>query len=72
MNTLLANASLDRAESLYRSGMVSESELETYLRQWNAGPHFTQAVLIDGSIRNFDPDKWGYPSAVEARFGVRR
>lgn len=57
MNT--AQMSLKEVNYAYQQGLLSEQEAIEYIREWNAGPHFTQAVLIDGSIRNFDPEKSG-------------
>jgi hypothetical protein len=65
-------ANLDEAELLYRQGRVSEDDMIDYLRRWNAGPHFTQAVFFDGRIRNFDPTQRSYPPTVEKKYGVRR
>lgn len=53
----LSQSSLDEVENFYQRGIISEEEVVAYLRLWNAGPHFTQAVLFDGRIRNFDPEK---------------
>lgn len=64
--------SLEQADNYFRQGQISEAEIIEYLRAWNSGPHFTQAVLSDGAIRNFDPDRIKYPREIEERFGVIR
>lgn len=58
---------INEMENYYRNGLVSEEETIAYLCKWNQGPHFTQAVLTDGSIRNFDPEKsgWAYKHLQE-------
>ena len=66
----LIHHSINEVEAMYHRGMVSEPELVAYLRAWNAGPHFTQAVFCDGRIRNFDPENGCYKHLWE-RFGVR-
>jgi len=64
--------SLNEVERMYRCGSVTYEEVRDYLRRWNAGPHFTQAVLADGAIRNFDPEKsgWAYRH-LAGEFGLR-
>jgi len=65
-------ASLNDVERYYRNGQASEAEVTEYLKAWNANSHFTQAVLVDGAIRNFDPEKSaiGYRHLKE-KFGLR-
>ena len=54
----LGNMSIDEVENAYRQGRVSEEDVVQFLRKWNATPgRFTQAVLSDGAIRNFDPEE---------------
>ena len=68
----LSQHSLNDVERMYRQGTASEAEVIEYLRAWNAGPHFTQAVLSDGAIRNFDPEKSGvFYRHLAAQFGLR-
>jgi hypothetical protein len=65
-------ASLNDVERMYRNGTASVQEVTEYLRAWNAGPHFTQAVLSDGAIRNFDPEKSGvFYRHLKDEFGLR-
>jgi len=59
MNQILERATLNQVDEMYRQGSISEEETIEYIRAWNNGPHFTQAVLTDGKIRNFDPEKSG-------------
>ena len=70
--TKLATYSLNQVEQMYRNGTIGRADIVEYLRAWNAGPHFTQAVFADGSIRNFEPDGnyRPYPH-LWAEFGVR-
>ena len=67
-----ATANLNDVECGFLRSDYSEKEVTEYLRAWNAGPHFTQAVLYDGRIRNFDPEKsgWCYRHVAE-KFGVK-
>ena len=66
------SCSLNDVEFLYEQGLVSRAEIVEYLRKWNAGPHFTQAVWWDGRIRNFDPEvSIPYQKDVMAECGVR-
>lgn len=63
--------SINQVQEMYRQGRASEAAVAEYLRAWNAGPHFTQAVFCDGAIRNFDPElSRGYVHLYE-KFGVR-
>ena len=48
--------SLGEMDELQRQGRVTPDALRDYIRAWNAGPHFTQAVFCDGAIRQFDPE----------------
>jgi len=66
----LMHLSPNQVERLYRDGQTTEDEVAEYLRAWNAGPHFNQAVLSDGAIRLFDPERPAYHHLHE-RFGVR-
>lgn len=61
LKTQYAMLSLNEVDARYRSGSMPEDQVIAYIRLWNAGPHFTQAVLKDGGIRTFDPCG---PSAV--------
>lgn len=46
------NLSLERIETRYREGLVSEAGLAAYLDSWNANPgHLTVAYWQDGAIR---------------------
>lgn len=63
--------SLERVESLYNNGQMSDSELIEYIREWNAGPHMTQAVYRDGKIRNYDPENHYFSQQDIDEFGVR-
>jgi hypothetical protein len=71
MSMLTSNSSLERAEELKRNGWITYDELRDFIRNWNAGPHFTQAVYTDGRIRNFDPDRSIMYRHLYAEFGVR-
>jgi len=64
---------LNEVERMYRQGNVSDEEVTEYLRAWNATPgRFTQAVLLDGAIRNFDPEKSGvFYRHLKDRFGLK-
>jgi hypothetical protein len=55
----LSNHTLNQVNEMYRQGSIGYKDVTEYLISWNAGPHFTQAVLSDGKIRNFDPEKSG-------------
>lgn len=68
---ILFNCSLTDVESYYRQGRVSREEVVKYIRKWNSAPRFTQAVLIDSRIVNFDPEEqgWKYKHLAE-EFGV--
>ena len=56
----LKNKSLGEVEYMYQKGMISEQETIEYIKLWNAGPcRFTQAILADGAIRQFDPERSG-------------
>ena len=59
MNVAKSSYSLNEIENMYQYGMVTEEEVIEYLKSWNSGPHFTQAVLDGYRIRNFDPEKSG-------------
>ena len=59
MNLAKSSYSLNEIENMYQYGMVTEEEVIEYLKSWNSGPHFTQAVLDGYRIRNFDPEKSG-------------
>ena len=66
------NLSINDVERLYRGGQISEDEVVKYIREWNAGPHFSQAVLSDGRIRLFDPEKsFVFYRHLAERFGIR-
>lgn len=70
----LSNASLNQVETYFKDGKVSRAEVTAYLREWNAGPHFTQAVIFGRSILNFEPKS--FPAYLKrpdilAEFAVR-
>ena len=68
----LTYSTLNEVEQFFREGRVTEDEVAVFLRAWNAGPHFTQAVLTDGRIRNFDPALSGACYRhLKDRFGLR-
>ncbi len=71
MSAISPDASLNDVERMYNNGTVSWDDLVTYIRAWNAGPHFTQAVYADGKIRNFDPEQLAAPTHLFALFGVK-
>lgn len=68
--TKFAGFSINEMQDKYRWGSVSDEDMCEYVRAWNAGPHFTQAVFSDGAIRNFDPESGAYRHLWE-KFGVR-
>lgn len=70
MTTKFSGFSISEMQDKYRYGSVSDADMQEYLRAWNAGPHFTQAVFADGAIRNFDPESGSYKHLWE-KFGVR-
>jgi hypothetical protein len=66
------SASINDAERMYRNGTATEAEVIEYLRAWNAGPYFSQAVLADGRIRLFDPEKSGFAyKRLQEKFGLK-
>ena len=70
----LTKYSLNEIEQLFRDGRITEEQATSYLRLWNAGPHFTQAVISDNAIRNFDPENKNYITCYKHlfdKFGVR-
>jgi len=67
----LAQYSINQIEQMARYGSITEQEVTDYLRAWNAGPHFTQAVWADGAIRNFDPEQGGAYCQLWGKYGVR-
>lgn len=69
----LETATLNDVERAYRDGRLSRAEAAAYLRLWNAGPHFTQAILApDGYIRNYDPETHAaFLRPYVDEFGVR-
>ncbi len=67
----LSQYSLGDIDTMYRDGRVSEDEVAEYLRAWNATPgRFTQAVLRDGGIRQFDPEVSKPYRELWDKFGV--
>lgn len=70
----LSNASLSQVETYFKDGKVTRADVTAYLREWNAGPHFTQAVLAGNRILNFEPEnipaRFRTPEKV-AEFGLR-
>ena len=68
----LKQYSINQIEEMARFGNIGLEEVTFYLRAWNAGSHFTQAVWCDGAIRNFDPENKGRPYAqLWEKYGVR-
>ncbi len=69
----LKHLSLQQVEDGYRYGSISEAEVIDYIKLWNAGPcRFTQAILSDGAIRQFDPEKCGKMYRhLQAKFNLR-
>jgi hypothetical protein len=67
----LNNYSLAQVDSMYQNGALSTDEVTDYLRAWNAGPHFTQAVIWHGSIRQFDPETNHFYQQLYKTYGVR-
>ena len=67
----LSSMSLDEINAAYRSGGISTAEVTAYLRTWNAGADFSQAVISDGGIRTFDPEKSPFYQHLYKEFGVR-
>ena len=68
----LLHYSLNEVEQAYRNGLVGDDELVAYIRAWNAGPHFSEAVWCDGAIRNFDAEETRAYSHLREKYGVRR
>lgn len=70
---ILQSRTLEQVQNLFRAGSITEAELVRYIRAWNAGPHFTQAVYSGGAIRNYDAEHIAnvIPAALLQRFGVR-
>lgn len=65
--------SLNQVDWQYRNGHMTLAQVTAYLRRWNATPgRFTQAVIFDGAVRNYDVEVRNYPPAVEREFGVQR
>ena len=50
----LEKLTLDQVSRLYSEGKISREQAEEYVKKWNAGPHFTQAVVGNGWIANRD------------------
>lgn len=72
MSLIHQDSSIADVERLYQQGLASEAEVVSYLREWNQGPHFTQAVLQDGAIRNFDPEtSSGFYRHLREKFALR-
>lgn len=65
--------SLNDVERDYRRGLITEKEVIAYIKKWNAQPcRLTQAVLSDGSIRNFDPEvSGGFYRHLKEKFGLK-
>jgi hypothetical protein len=63
--------SLDQAERLFRLRKWTEEQTLQFIRDWNAGPHFTQAVLTGDSIQNFDPEECKLFTHLHEKCGVR-
>ena len=49
--------SLNDVERFFQHGYWSRERTVAFVRKWNEGPHFTQAVVTEGTIRNFDPER---------------
>jgi hypothetical protein len=65
--------SLNSIERMYQQGYIEREDLRWYLREWNAGAHFSQAVFVDGAVRLYDPDNEPimYSKALRLEFGAR-
>lgn len=53
MNDILRNKSLDEVDKLFQGGYISLEDAQEYVAEWNKGPHFTEAVIRGGEIRNY-------------------
>lgn len=51
------NYSLAEMDQAYRDGRATYDEAREYVRAWNKGPHFTQAIIFDGRIQNMEIDR---------------
>lgn len=49
--------SINDIQERFRAGNIARNDVIEYLREWNAGPHFTQAYLIGKTIFNNEPEK---------------
>ncbi len=67
----MQHMTLNSAEQAYRNGIMSEAEVTQFIRVWNAGPHFTQAIFRDGAIRNYDPEKTRFSKHEIETFGIK-
>ena len=70
MNEKLLSYTLNQVGRMLRDGEITEREATEYVRAWNAGPHFTQAVITVHGIKNFNPETGAYRSLWE-KYGVR-
>lgn len=51
--------SLEEMDNFYRQGVATEAETIAYIKKWNQGIRFTQAIIQNTRILNFDPEKSG-------------
>jgi len=52
----LKTKTLGQVSDLYREGSISRDLAEQYAALWNAGPHFTTAIVGACTIINVDKD----------------
>ena len=50
----IAKLTLDQVSKAYADGRITREQAEEFVRLWNLGPHFTQAVVGNGWIANHD------------------
>lgn len=74
MKVNLTSKTLNEVERLYSRGEITYWNVRDYLRLWNAGPVFSQAVCLQAQaeIRTFDPEKDGHLyKHLQEEFGLR-
>ena len=48
---LESKPSLHDVDVMYRRGVISTETTQDFIELWNRGPHYTEAYLADGMIR---------------------
>lgn len=70
--SLWSQLSLSDVDKLWREREITEAQAIAYIRMWNAGPHFTRAVLYGSFIGQFDPETDGHRYRhLEEKFNLR-